>query len=54
MANKSGETKADQLGKSSMSKIARLAQDYIEGNYQNNIRFEDLCAYTGVSLHTLQ
>ncbi len=35
-------------------RVAKLARSYIEENYRNAIRLEDLCTVTGVGLRTLQ
>ena len=55
MAGESGKTVGDAcFGNRSTSRIAWLAQEYIEDHYRDTIRMEDLCRYTGVSLRTLQ
>jgi len=42
------------LGNRSTSRVAKLAQEYIEDHYSYTIRMEDLCLHSGVSLRTLQ
>jgi AraC-like DNA-binding protein len=55
MAGETGERSRDVcLGNRSTSRVARLAQEYIEDHYSNSIRMEYLCRSTGVSLRTLE
>ena len=35
-------------------RVAKRARDYIEANYRNAVRVEDLCRVTGVGVRTLQ
>ena len=49
-----GRERTVGLGNGAASRVARLAQDYIEGRYAQPIRMADLCRHTGVSLRTLQ
>nr|MDJ0869302.1 helix-turn-helix domain-containing protein [Myxococcota bacterium] len=35
-------------------RVAKLARSFIEENYRNAIRLEDLCTVTGVGIRTLQ
>lgn len=35
-------------------RVAKRARDYIEANYRNAVRIEDLCRITGVGVRTLQ
>ena len=55
MAVENGKTVGDAcFGNRSTSRIAGLAEEYIEDHYRDTIRMEDLCRYTCVSLRTLQ
>ena len=54
MTDASPELRTEQLGNGRAAAIARKAQAFIESNYQNKIRLEDLCTYTEVGSRTLQ
>jgi AraC-like DNA-binding protein len=54
LSDYSSKTGAEILFSDAVTTIARRAQDYIEHHFRDVILLEDLCAYTGVGLRTLQ
>jgi AraC-like DNA-binding protein len=54
MTDASSRSSAEQLIHGREVAVARRAQTFIEEQFQNTIRLEDLCAFTGVGLRTLQ
>ena len=54
MVDVSSASDAEGLANGRVTVIARRAQTWIEENYHDTIRLEDLCGFAGVGLRTLQ
>jgi len=54
MTDASSQTKVERLTRGAAARTARSARSFIEENFQDVIRLQDLCKFTGVSLRTLQ
>jgi AraC-like DNA-binding protein len=54
LSDYSSKTSDERLFNDAVTAVARRAQDYIEHHFRDVILLEDVCAYTGVGLRTLQ
>jgi AraC-like DNA-binding protein len=54
MADASSSSSAERLANGAAAAIAHRAQAFIEERFQDAIRMQDLCAFTGSRLRTLQ